>query len=108
MDRRTFLAAAGGAAWLAALIRRGRAAEEWLVRYLWSGAVTPTLVRVTACLSRPAERVRAAVVAGKADWASATFTPPAVARPEGGNIASFSLDGLKPGTTYHYAIEVDG
>ena len=108
MDRRTFLAAAGGAAWLAAATRRGRAAEEWLVRYLWSGAVTPTGARVTACLSRPAERVRAAVVAGKPDWASAAFTPAAVARPEDGNIISFALDGLKPATTYHYAVEVDG
>jgi phosphodiesterase/alkaline phosphatase D-like protein len=105
MDRRTFLAAAAG---LYALTRRARAAEEWLVRYLWSGAVTPTSARVTACLSRPAERVRAAVVAGKPDWMSAVYTPPTVARPEDGNIVSFALDGLKPATAYHYAVEVDG
>jgi len=108
MDRRTFLATAAGTVGLAALIRRGRAAEEWLVRYLWTGAVTPTSARVTACLSRPAERVRAAAMADKPDWASAAFTPPAVARPEDGNIVSFLLDGLKPATTYHYAVEVDG
>ena len=108
MDRRTFLTAAAGAAGLAALIRRGRAAEEWLVRYLWSGAVTPTSDRVTACLSRPAERVRAAIVTGKPDWASAAFAPPAVARSEDGNVVSFAFDGLRPATTYHYAVEVDG
>ena len=105
MDRRTFLAAAAG---LSALTRRARAAEEWLVRYLWSGAVTPTSARVTACLSRPAERVRAAVVAGKPDWMSAAYTPPTVARLEDGNIVSFALDGLKPAIAYHYAVEVDG
>ena len=105
MDRRTFLAAAAG---LPALVRRARAADEWLVRYLWSGAVTSGSARVTACLSRPAESVRAAVVAGKPDWASAAFTPAAVARPEDGHIVSFALDGLKPATTYHYAVEVDG
>src|SRR5437764_312231 len=105
MDRRTFLAAAVG---LPALARRGRSAEEWLVRYLWSGAATATSARVTACLSRPVERVRVAVVAGRADWAAAVYTPPAIARPEDGNIISFALDGLKPGTTYHYAVEVDG
>src|SRR3954468_4667379 len=105
MDRRTFLAAAVG---LPALTRRGRTAEEWLVRYLWSGAVTPNTARLTACLSRAAERVRAAVVTGKPDWASAVYTPPTVARAEDGNIVSFALDGLKPGTTYHYALEVDG
>src|SRR5437868_13663998 len=105
MDRRTFLTAAAGAVGLSALVRRGRAAEEWLVRYLWSGAVTPTSVRVTACLSRPAERVRAAIVAGKPDWAAAAFTPPAVARPEDGNVVSLTFDGLKPATTDHYAVE---
>src|SRR4051812_45938986 len=109
MHRRRFLTTAAGTAGLAvALIRRGRAAEEWLVRYLWSGGVAPTSFRVTACLSRPAERVRAAVVAGKPDWAAATFTGPAVAPPEDGNIVSFVVDGLRPATTYHYAVEVDG
>lgn len=108
MNRRRFLAATLGAFGLAALLRRLRAAETWVVRYLWSGAVTPTSARIVACLAKPAERVRCAFVAGKADWALATYTSPAAARPEDGNIASFTLSGLKPGTTYHYAVEVDG
>jgi phosphodiesterase/alkaline phosphatase D-like protein len=105
MDRRTFLAAAAG---LPVLSRRGRAADEWLVRYLWSGAVTPTGFRLVACLSRPAERVRAAIAPGKPDWMSAVFTPAVVAEAGNGNIVSFAFDGLKPATTYHYAVEVDG
>jgi phosphodiesterase/alkaline phosphatase D-like protein len=108
MNRRRFFAAAAGAFGLAALLRRLCAAETWLVRYLWSGAVTPTSARVVACLSRTAESVRCAFVADKADWKLATYTSAVAARPEDGNIVSFVLNGLKPATTYQYAVEVDG
>jgi phosphodiesterase/alkaline phosphatase D-like protein len=81
-------------------------------RWVWSGGVTsrsaivragvddPTASRLIVARDEALEE-RVAVVDGEDAGALSGATPP-------GEVVSFAVRGLEPGTTYHYAVEVDG
>jgi phosphodiesterase/alkaline phosphatase D-like protein len=74
---------------------------------VWSGAVTEDGATVTARLNADAE---ARLLVGRsADLDGARATPSQQAHHDDNDrILSFSVDGLRPRTRYHYGIEVDG
>jgi alkaline phosphatase D len=77
------------------------------VVWLWSGAVTPTSVRVTAHLNGASGQVRLAV-SPNPDLSNPLYSAPAVADAANNNTVTLGVGGLNPDTTYYYAVEVDG
>jgi len=73
----------------------------------WAGAVTPNSAVVKARLAREGLAARLALSPNPL-LTSAKFNPPLRTSSNNYYLATFPLDGLKPDTTYHYALEVDG
>ena len=77
------------------------------VNWAWSGALTATSIRVNAQVNEGGSSARLAV----ADEPGFTDPRWSEARPvlqDSNRVVTFTIDGLKPGTDYHYAVEVDG
>lgn len=81
--------------------------SERFVSWVWSGAVTPTSARVNAKLGRDSASVRL-LVSAFPDLRSAQAFGPVAARADGFRVVTVSATGLRPGTSYHYALEADG
>lgn len=79
-------------------------AEATFVRFAWSGAVTSSSAVVKAKVDKPGPGVRLAVSAAP-DFSQPFFAAPS---DPGANVLSFALPGLKPDTTYYYAVESNG
>ena len=75
------------------------------VRWVWSGAPTPQGFRVVARLVRPRADARL-LVARRGDLADARAVD--AGRADADGVVSLRAAGLDVGTTYHYAVEVDG
>jgi prolyl oligopeptidase len=78
-----------------------------IARGPWAGAVTPNSAMVKARLAREGLAARLALSASPL-LTGAKFTPPVRTSSNNYDVAAFPLEGLKPDTTYHYAVEVDG
>ncbi len=78
--------------------------------FVWTGAITPTTVRVTGGFVGEPGVFRLAVVTEEAHAESgfegATYTDARTIDAEAGTIG-FPVEGLEPGTRYRYAVEVD-
>jgi hypothetical protein len=78
------------------------------VEWIWAGGATDTGVTVKARINRDSGRVRLAV-SEREDMAAASYAN--AAEPPGADdrrVVSFTVGGLSPDTTYHYAVEADG
>jgi alkaline phosphatase D len=75
--------------------------------YMWSGALTPNTVRVTAKLSEASTQARLAV-STTPDFANPSFGQYVTANSTNNFMASMNITGLTPNTKYYYAVEVDG
>ena len=73
----------------------------------WSGNVTSTSATVAVRLTTAGLGVRLAV-ARTADLASAAYSAKVVTQAATGNMAKCDVQGLLPGTTYFYGLEVEG
>ena len=73
----------------------------------WSGGVTPTQATVKAKLGADGMKARL-VFSEDRSLRRAASTALAISSTNHGNIVSFPLEGLKPGTRYYYALEVNG
>lgn len=80
------------------------APDTGVVEWMWAGGVTPTSARVRLRTSGDAERV-ALRVSTRRDLSAAVVL---AARPDRDRAAAFTVTGLRPGTRYWYAAEVDG
>lgn len=78
-----------------------------VVEWMWSGAVTPTSVSVRARTADPADAVRLVVGRGP-DLDEPVRSAAVPSTPEDQQVVALTVDGLRPDTTYHYALEVDG
>jgi prolyl oligopeptidase len=78
-----------------------------LARGPWAGAMTPNSTVVKARIAREGLQVRLALSTSPL-LTSPKFTPPVRSVTNTYNVVTFPLDGLKPDTTYHYALEVNG
>lgn len=76
-----------------------------VVEWMWTGGVTSTTAVVRLRTDEPAQSVRV-VVSQDADLARPVLT--ARAQVDDDRVAAAALDGLVPGTLYHYGAEVDG
>ena len=76
------------------------------VTVLWAGAVTGTSARVVARYENPRAQVRL-VVDSSAAWTDPTVLS-GTAPNANANVRHFRLNGLRPRTTYHYALEING
>ena len=76
-----------------------------VVEWMWTGGVTPTTAVVRLRTAEPARSIRV-VVSQDTDLARPVTT--ARARVDDDRVAAATLDGLAPGTLYHYGAEVDG
>ncbi len=77
------------------------------VVWMWSGAVTPQGFQVNARLAIDAAAVRLAVDTSS-DFPAPLYSAPESAGEENDRIVALPVDGLKPGTSYVYALEIDG
>ena len=75
------------------------------VQWIWSGAVTTESAKVNANLTSASENVRLAV-STNTDLSNPTYFGPLMANSANNNTVSFAITGLKPDTTYYYAIEI--
>jgi alkaline phosphatase D len=82
-------------------------AAQPLTQFVWSGAVTPTSVRVNAKILKDSQKVRL-LVSPRKDLGGAIASPFVSASASNNRVVSIPLGGLTPDTEYHYAIEVDG
>jgi prolyl oligopeptidase len=73
----------------------------------WSGGITPHTATVKAKVAHGDMRTRLAFSEDKS-FRRAYVTEPEVSSTNHGNVVTFALQGLKPNTRYHYALEVDG
>lgn len=73
----------------------------------WAGAMTPTSTTVKARLAREGWSTRLALSTSPF-LTNPKFTPMARSTTNTYNVVTFPLDGLRPDTTYHYALEVNG
>jgi len=76
------------------------------VRWIWSGAVTPTAATIVASLREADGNVRLAVSSTPALRAATFVAAERVA--DDPEVARFPVTGLVPDSTYHYAVEVGG
>ena len=87
-------------------VASGTAAETATV--LWSGGVTPTSARVRARLPAPVRDTALSVRLAVGTDASLRDARHVEAGSTRSGVHPFALDGLMPGTTYHYALVVNG
>jgi len=74
-----------------------------VVRWIWSGAVTTDGFTVKAMLARNGEAP--VLLVSESDSIESPLVFPSDSVPHGsGDIVTFRLSGLRPGTTYHYAV----
>lgn len=73
----------------------------------WCGAVTPGSIAVTVHLNEPGIQARLAVSASP-DLSNPLFSPPVVSAAASGNNVRLDLGGLAAGSTWFYAVELDG
>ena len=73
----------------------------------WSGGVTPTSAVVKSRVARAGMKTRLVFGEDKA-LRRAYATEPVLSTTNHGEVVSFHLQGLKPGTRYYYAMEVNG
>jgi phosphodiesterase/alkaline phosphatase D-like protein len=83
------------------------ALDDDVVEWMWSGAVTPTSVSVRARTTDPADAVRLVVGRGP-DLAGPVRSAAVPSSADDEQVVSLTVDGLRPDTAYHYALEVDG
>ena len=75
--------------------------------YMWSGALTPTTIRVNAKLSTATTQARI-IASTNSDLSNPLVGSYAIANASNNFMAAMSISGLTPNTSYYYAIEVDG
>lgn len=79
------------------------------VKWMLTGALTPTSVDVRAKLTNPSGNVRGVVATSNTFSAPFIFTHVAtVSDSLNGNVAALSVTGLQPDTRYYFRIEADG
>ena len=78
-----------------------------LVNWAWSGALTPSSIRVNAQVAEGGASARLAIATSPEFEAPLWSGSQAVAA-DTNRVVSFAATELEPGTDYHYAIEVDG
>jgi hypothetical protein len=84
------------------------AAEASELRWAWSGGTTATSTTVVAKARSAHERARV-LLSERADLQDARASAPvALDGGEEGGVIRARFDDLSPGTTYHYAVELDG
>ncbi len=76
------------------------------IEWMWSGAVTETGFSVAAKVSDDDARTVRLVVGLDADLDDGL--PGATVEPDDRRVVRLAAEGLEPGTSYHYAVEVDG
>jgi hypothetical protein len=78
------------------------------VEALWSGALTPTSVRINAKIDHESSQVRA-IVSPNSDLSNGILSAPIAADFLANNqMVGLDVGGLSPGTRYHYGIDSDG
>lgn len=77
------------------------------VIYYWSGALTPTSIKVNVVLQLPSDKVRLMVSADDG-FQHPVFSEYTATMPGNRYAASMEVSGLTPGQKYYYAIEIDG
>jgi phosphodiesterase/alkaline phosphatase D-like protein len=75
------------------------------VEWVWSGGVTSTSAVVTARLSDEASQAR---LLASPDQSLSNAVTSELRGADGDRVVSLRVEGLKPDTLYHYALEVDG
>ena len=78
-----------------------------LISWAWSGALTPSSIRVNAQVNEVGASARLAV-ATEPTFEAPAWSAPAAVTADTNRIVSFALDALEPATDYYYAIEVNG
>lgn len=79
-----------------------------VVWFAWAGALTPTSIRVNARATHDTTQVRLHV-SENPDFSEARVSGwYTAAQAINNRVVSIPMQGLTPGTSYHYAIEVDG
>lgn len=78
-----------------------------VVEWAWSGALTPTGARVSVRIDTPRPSTRL-LVSPRADLSVERRTLEPKRRSDGGAVLGFDVSGLRPKTSYYYAVEVDG
>lgn len=73
----------------------------------WAGGVTPHTAVVKAKINPPNASVRLAL-SDNPSFSSPAFTPAELAKVDSHHLVSFPLEGLRPSTHYHYALEING
>jgi hypothetical protein len=77
------------------------------VTWVWSGGITSTSAEVRARVDGDAATSRLAV-SPTSDLTGARFITGRSASTDDSQLVAFTVTGLEPATTYHYAIEVEG
>ncbi|KGN40707.1 alkaline phosphatase D family protein [Knoellia aerolata] len=77
------------------------------VEWVWAGGTSPHQTTVVAKLRSAHGRVRVAL-AEASDLGDARFSAPESVDPGDRSIVRATFEGLRPDTTYHYAVEADG
>lgn len=77
------------------------------VLYIWSGAVSSHSARVNVVLELPSSRVRVAMDK-TSEFKEPIYSDYCGVDADKGNVGSFWVKGLAPGTLYYYAVEIDG
>lgn len=77
------------------------------VLYFWSGALTPSSIRVNGVLTLPSDNVRL-MVSTASDMSNPIFSGYHKADSQHENTVSIEVNGLLPGKRYYYAFEMDG
>lgn len=77
------------------------------VQWVWSGGVTSTSAQVRARVEGPPATVRLAV-STRSDLADPILHDGVRTSTDDPELYVFDVDGLRPETTYHYAVQVDG
>lgn len=78
-----------------------------LITWSWSGAVTPTSIRVNAQVAEEGRTARLAV-ADEPTFEAPRWSAPQAVTEEANRIVAFAVGELAPDTDYFYAVEVDG
>lgn len=77
------------------------------ITWAWSGALTPTSIRVNAQVAEGGTTARLAI-ARDSSFGTPRWSEPKPVTLDTNRVVSFAITDLEPGTDYHYAVEVDG
>lgn len=77
------------------------------ITWAWSGALTPTSIRVNAQVSTGGTSARLAIDTDDG-FDAPRWSEPQLVSEDANRVVTFAARELAPGTAYHYAIEVDG